>query len=824
MSYFPSPLKLDEPPPIAGPGSSSRDGASPTKKRRVSSSTAARSANPDHELYTNRLNSTLRLRDAWADITRRHTTFSDTLRGRHRPAGRTRAIPVDDDDIIDLKHLTIVTDRGVLRNSKRGSFPIGGRGRAHNGRPDPDDRDYANQNDDDEQNGDDTDEGLSWEEATTDSDDELAELDNLESLPSLSYREHRRLATERTAELEQFRQMELRIGPARPHDEHRTATEDTPTLKVRPNEVLAQPVSAPQSRSEAFRQVSTPLRARTEIPPRDDSNDFDTMDSPAPVERIPLSASSPLSKTPRTHSAQAPATTPKSACSSLRKRVEVLDLASPPVRKRRTPRPKQQSVSPTKYPGTRSATFARGSAPPPSPDRPLGVVDPASSPICRSSSNRGKRAKTSIPCAEDRHDSSRIVLPLSPPNSKSSIAEISHTTSSRTETLEGTSIARIGKLCKLSPRTALPTPTPTPTPPPMSNSSTAVPSIAHQNRNLRNGEEMADSPVTGARPLSRATPTIAPGSRASPKKRTTAPRTSTFELLIPTGGRSIRRPVSPSKAKVGIATTSPDRAIGNNEDAEMRESASVARCGLPTPPVSKNGGTGTTTAPVKIIPEKTRHTKLRPVVTPAPSPSTVASKTSFQTPSKSPDLLSRHIRAKSSPFVLAPPSAASTPVRSRSTLADSSPSHTRTTRREHLRGSIVEQDPDEADDFTLSPIRYLERNCARNNESTQNDSPKSTDIEGQNGLRTENHFELGRSRRSSTRSIEMQSPSKMQRCDSLLVIPDSEGEEEAIETRGQGQTLRRRSPRLNRGDSSAPRQEDSSKRDGEYSEDELMLT
>ncbi|GAA6059772.1 hypothetical protein JCM10212_001980 [Sporobolomyces blumeae] len=284
MSYFAPPLRLDDYSEIQV--DLDLPGPSPPKKRRVSFHHASRrpapQPSPDRALLESRWSSTLKLRDAWHDILRRHshasprstttTTTTTPLASspsliKHRPAGKTRAIPLDEDDIIDLRTLDIVVDRGVLRNSRKGSFAIGGgpardavrvardtgdgtrRARKANRTDDgatandetgtpaveaggsieldgaqgaDDARERGPIDRDDERDSLASDESSTepdWEEpesSTSDSDDEFATFDDLPSLPSLSFREARRRLVEREQELESFREMERSLaGPDR---------------------------------------------------------------------------------------------------------------------------------------------------------------------------------------------------------------------------------------------------------------------------------------------------------------------------------------------------------------------------------------------------------------------------------------------------------------------------------------------------------------------------------------------------------------------------------------------------------------------------------
>ncbi|BGP49700.1 hypothetical protein JCM10450v2_005605 [Rhodotorula kratochvilovae] len=182
----------------------------------------------DPELQRRLHSSTLKLRDAWDDILARHSlplpsSSSASSRAasapapvRHRPAGRTRAIPVEEDDIIDLATMEIVQDRGVLRRSRKGAFALGG---------------YMDTLDDvivgvdtgAGEEGEEEDVEGSWEDEEEDedgsagystSDDELGDMDELPSLPSLLFREQRRRDAERRDQLRDFWAHEARARGA----------------------------------------------------------------------------------------------------------------------------------------------------------------------------------------------------------------------------------------------------------------------------------------------------------------------------------------------------------------------------------------------------------------------------------------------------------------------------------------------------------------------------------------------------------------------------------------------------------------------------------
>ncbi|GAA6049070.1 hypothetical protein JCM3770_003872 [Rhodotorula araucariae] len=219
-----------------------RDSPSPTKKRRVEAALPPQAgpseADPtDPELQRRLYSSTLKLRDAWDDILRRHSlplpspasssraaSAPAPAPARHRAAGRTRAIPMEEDDIIDLATMEIVEDRGVLRRSRRGAFALGGymdaledvmvgpdTGHDPDGGEDEVDGEGHGWDADDFDDEDDDDD-RSAEYST--SDDELGDMDELPSLPSLQFREQRRRDAERRDQLRDFWAHEARARGA----------------------------------------------------------------------------------------------------------------------------------------------------------------------------------------------------------------------------------------------------------------------------------------------------------------------------------------------------------------------------------------------------------------------------------------------------------------------------------------------------------------------------------------------------------------------------------------------------------------------------------
>ncbi|GAA5934619.1 hypothetical protein JCM3775_002005 [Rhodotorula graminis] len=194
----------------------------------------------DPELQSRLHSSTLKLRDAWDDILRRHSlpapsppvpsrAPASSPTRRHRPAGRTRAIPVDEDDIIDLGSMEIIQDRGVLRRSRAGAFALGGYtdaiddvlvgpdtgvGEPEQGGSGGEERGAAGEGsfEEEEDEDDEWDEpnALDSEAYAGSSDDELGDMDELPSLPSLLFREQRRRDADRRDQLRDFWEHEAR--------------------------------------------------------------------------------------------------------------------------------------------------------------------------------------------------------------------------------------------------------------------------------------------------------------------------------------------------------------------------------------------------------------------------------------------------------------------------------------------------------------------------------------------------------------------------------------------------------------------------------------
>ncbi|GAA5841826.1 hypothetical protein JCM9279_003119 [Rhodotorula babjevae] len=194
----------------------------------------------DPELRSRLHSSTLKLRDAWDDILRRHSLPAPSPAApsrapassptrRHRPAGRTRAIPVEEDDIIDLRTMEIVHDRGVLRRSRAGAFALGGYtdalddvlvgpdtgvGEVEQGGGSGEEHGAVGGDSFEEDDDDDEPNALDSEAYAGSSDDELGDMDELPSLPSLLFREQRRRDADRRDQLRDFWEHEARARGA----------------------------------------------------------------------------------------------------------------------------------------------------------------------------------------------------------------------------------------------------------------------------------------------------------------------------------------------------------------------------------------------------------------------------------------------------------------------------------------------------------------------------------------------------------------------------------------------------------------------------------
>lgn len=159
------------------------------------------------------------MRSKWSDIQHRHSfltlpkgnrlgTRASTKGCFNINIGNSRAIPEEDDDIIDLEKMEIVQDRGVLRRIKKGGFALEGRldglmkGKIveNNIKNEKDDR-GGDENESAFDNGDNDDD-------EDEEDDELSFMDDLTSHPSAEYLDEKRKRMIEHEDLLQFMKME----------------------------------------------------------------------------------------------------------------------------------------------------------------------------------------------------------------------------------------------------------------------------------------------------------------------------------------------------------------------------------------------------------------------------------------------------------------------------------------------------------------------------------------------------------------------------------------------------------------------------------------
>ena len=370
--------RLDSPAPR--PQAASRKSASDAARR---SEINARYAELSRDEA--RLQATLRLQDAWEDIQRRHSNLavvsdSGEQRGRnssgqveqrkkryrHRP-GRTRALPVEEDDIIDLSTLDFVQDRGVLRSSKAGGFAIGRYGNGRDGGDilvgldtggggakggaassagdthgsDGDEDDPTDEEDDDEED-EDEDEWADYTDSDApsySSDDELGEDDDLLPPPSLLFREQRRKEAERLREMREFQEHEAK---ARGELVARAQQLDEVVVLRGGNVQLPAPIGPPQS------------APRRRLPPSlstDDDDDYDYL----ALSPLRARSAAPAVSTPTRTSSKA-ASQPPSSTATLRRSVSDIRLDSPATTAGRTPPRRASTTRPTA--AKRSASVA----------------------------------------------------------------------------------------------------------------------------------------------------------------------------------------------------------------------------------------------------------------------------------------------------------------------------------------------------------------------------------------------------------------------------------------------------------------------------------
>ncbi|BGP17820.1 hypothetical protein JCM10213v2_005862 [Rhodosporidiobolus nylandii] len=598
--FFPAPLKLQdyERAASASPGSSTappqpsstRDLPSPNKKRRVDSAPPASRASAqkpssssgtptlsraqriaeEQALLQSRLHSTLRLRDTWDEILRRHSTpspsspaagpssFASAKKSvRHRPVGFTRALPVEEDDIIDLRTLEIVEDRGVLRNSRAGGFAIGGPGGMLDDVVVGQDSgaQLAGSSGDEEGESDEEEEEVDWEEPDEDgyfdSDDELAEMDDLPSLPSLLFREERKKEAERTRELEEFRAQE-----ARARGEALVAHDALDGIRRRGSEQLPEPIP---------------------VDDEDEEDELGFFAQPAPASASP--APRLERATPARPSLSANVVAPPSTTSALRQAVQAVHLASSPVPSS-SARP---SSSPTKPPSKRASKRAA------SADLPTGLATPPTS--SASTTAKAKTATSSRAQSKPRSSSSPlknvIVIPSRSPSPELGLPPPARAISPELGVWPPAQAASTPSAPFTYQR-----PTPTPTPPPSSRITTSARTKRQHSfdliidipapRSLASAHPRPSSTATPVKPKGRKAPIEPPkGSRQNPptvKKQDGLPTSRSMPALSFTSDTP-----AVEKEKRAVSGKAKPKQVAPEVDPED----DVFDTGLATPPLSK---------------------------------------------------------------------------------------------------------------------------------------------------------------------------------------------------------------------------------------------
>ncbi|GAA6025382.1 hypothetical protein JCM11491_002699 [Sporobolomyces phaffii] len=362
---------------------------------------------PDPDLVA-RIHRTHRLRDAFDDICRRHTHRAVVPGGvrRHPRTGKTRAIPLDEDDIINLQTLEIELDRGVIANSRKGNFAFGGHdphGEPHlrvvrdtgtQGEARDGERQHLagfeiidDDDDETELSRDDDDDDLAPEERSgSSSEDEFATFDDLESLPNLGWREDQKRREEAANALKEFEASERAwasawAAPRRGNvyggvgdgvssdDAGSTATKThRNSRQSAANEIVDKPARPPQSRSGMSR---TPRQTRGPRDVEDSDEDdlcsvIDTPVGPASSSRSrPSSPSSlfkrklnlePVSSPLSSHSKPRRLTSllvtpspsrPTTGTSTIRRKIETFELSVSPPPSLAVPPPSVTELHPT---------------------------------------------------------------------------------------------------------------------------------------------------------------------------------------------------------------------------------------------------------------------------------------------------------------------------------------------------------------------------------------------------------------------------------------------------------------------------------------------
>lgn len=349
------------------------------------------------ELNKARLAATSRLASTWADIAHRHQTLlpPSSSSGAGWLLGGSRWLPEEEDDIIDLETMEIVQDRGVLRGTKAGALRFGGEGSWS---------DHSDSSSDDEGK---TRAALAPEE--DDSEDELGLFDQLESLPSQSFRDQRRAKEAERLHLLEFTMQETKARQMRASamaggtvdgvDDEEWERTKRELERASGNEVLEAPAGA----------VGKPEDGASE-----EEDDFAAFEvTPTTARTLPKSQGARSAATPASSAAQrrGKAAAPPSTTRLLRKGLRKVDLKSSPPTARR-----QSESSPAKVScASRSCLDARAdvafrSSHSPRPfltaSAPLSRPPILTAPPCRLRLARPLASSSLAPCpttSRDRH-------------------------------------------------------------------------------------------------------------------------------------------------------------------------------------------------------------------------------------------------------------------------------------------------------------------------------------------------------------------------------------------------------------------------------------
>ncbi|GAA5963871.1 hypothetical protein JCM8115_006360 [Rhodotorula mucilaginosa] len=602
-----------------------------------------------------RLQATLRLQDAWEDIQRRHSNLavvsdSGEQRGRnnsgagteqrkkryrHRP-GRTRALPVEEDDIIDLSTLDFVQDRGVLRSSKAGGFAIGrygngrdggdilvgldtGGGGAKGGAASSAGDTHGSDGDEDDPTDNDEDEDEDeWADYTDSdapsysSDDELGEDDDLLPPPSLLFREQRRKEAERLREMREFQEHEAK---ARGELVARAQQLDEVVVLRGGNVQLPAPIGPPQS------------APRRRLPPSlsTDDDDDDLALSPLRARSV-----APGPSTTPTGCSKA-ASQPPSSTATLRRSVSDIRLDSPAATTpARTPPRRASTVRPTA--AKRSASVAasgvvnqsrsaNGIQSPPA-SFSSGILPPAR----RSSLSRPPVSSSPL------REVITIASPTPPPPPSPAKAAAGRTVSSRNARPkspspelfappEASSSARV--VARYSPELSAPVPvpyqqaTPTPTPPPVRTSSARKPptvpaQAAPTKPSARKIRHSSFELIIDVKP---------PRSRQPPLPATMKRSTGPKKVVLASSASMPNLPATAREVAPDLAAAKPAPLVDDEAQAPRRVG------GLSTPPLSKRSTVSRRSpsqsppkarAPSTASPARARITATPSVILPAP--------------------------------------------------------------------------------------------------------------------------------------------------------------------------------------------------------------